>query len=98
MTRRLYAGNLPWGVGSSDLQTLFAEYGGVESAEVVTDRVTGRSRGIGFVEMETDEATNAAIEGLNGHEVSGRAIIVNEARERAPRLGGAGGGGGRPPR
>jgi RNA recognition motif-containing protein len=88
MARRLYVGNLPWSVTSSDLQSMFAEYGPVQSAEVITDRNTGRSRGFGFVQMESDEATTAAIEGLNGKEVSGRAVVVNEARERAPRFGG----------
>ena len=97
MAKRLYVGNLPWSVGSSELQALFAEHGDVVSAEVITDRVTGRSRGFGFVQMETDEANDAAIEALNGHDMEGRAIIVNEARERTPRFGG-GGGGGRPPR
>ena len=96
MAKRLYVGNLPWAVSSSELQALFAEHGEVVSAEVITDRVTGRSRGFGFVQMETDEASDAAIEALNGHDMNGRAIIVNEARERTPRFGG--GGGGRPPR
>lgn len=88
MAKRLYVGNLPWSVTSSELQTLFENYGTVASAEVIMDRVTGRSRGFGFVQMETDEQTQAAIDGLNGTEVSGRAIVVNEARERAPRTGG----------
>jgi RNA recognition motif-containing protein len=101
MGKRLYVGNLPWSVDSSGLQALFAEHGAVVSAEVITDRVTGRSRGFGFVQMENDEASNAAIEALNGQDVDGRDIIVNEARERTPRFGGGGGGGGgggRPPR
>jgi RNA recognition motif-containing protein len=76
------------------LETLFSEHGTVQSAEVVADRETGRSRGFGFVEMESDEACQKAIEALNGTEVDGRAITVNEARERAPRGGGGGGGGG----
>lgn len=67
-------------------------HGAVRSAEVISDRETGRSRGFGFVEMETDEACQAAIQALNGAEVDGRAITVNEARERAPRSGGGGGG------
>jgi RNA recognition motif-containing protein len=88
MATRLYVGNLPWSISSSDLQTLFAEYGGVDSAEVISDRVTGRSRGFGFVQMDSEEASQSAIENLNGREVSGRAIVVNEARERTPRSDG----------
>jgi RNA recognition motif-containing protein len=67
----------------------------VRAAEVISDRETGRSRGFGFVEMETDEGLQAAISALNGHEVNGRPLTVNEARERTPRAGGGGGGGGR---
>ena len=96
MGKRLYVGNLPWSVSSTELQAMFAEHGSVVSAEVVSDRVTGRSRGFGFVQMEADEASNAAIEALNGLDINGRAIIVNEARERTPRFGS--GAGGRPPR
>lgn len=88
MAKRLYVGNLPWTITSSELQSLFGEYGEVSSAEVITDRVTGRSRGFAFVEMESDEATNAAIEGLNGKEFNGRSIVVNEARDRPPKAGG----------
>jgi RNA recognition motif-containing protein len=66
----------------------------VRAAEVISDRETGRSRGFGFVEMETDEGLQAAISALNGHEVNGRPLTVNEARERTPRAGGGGGGGG----
>ncbi len=91
MTKRIYVGNLPWSTTSSELQALFAEHGDVESAEVITDRATGRSRGFGFVQMATDEATNAAIEALNGQDMSGRSLVVNEARERTPRRGGGGG-------
>ena len=92
MAKRLYVGNLPWEVSSSDLESAFAEYGAVQSAEVISDRVTGRSRGFGFVQMESDEASDAAIEGLNGREMKGRAIVVNEARERPPKAGGVRGG------
>jgi RNA recognition motif-containing protein len=74
------------------LETLFSAHGTVQSAEVVADRETGRSRGFGFVEMESDDACQRAIEALNGTEIDGRAITVNEARERAPRGGGGGGG------
>jgi len=93
MAKRIYVGNLPWSTTSASLETLFSEHGSVQSAEVVADRETGRSRGFGFVEMDTDEAGQKAIEALNGIEVDGRAITVNEARERAPRSGGGGGGG-----
>jgi RNA recognition motif-containing protein len=72
---------------------MFAPHGAVRSAEVISDRETGRSRGFGFVEMETDEGLQAAISALNGHEVNGRPLTVNEARERTPRAGGGGGGG-----
>ena len=93
MGKRLYVGNLPWSTDSSELQRLFEEYGGVRSAEIMMDRVTGRSRGFAFVEMEDDAATAAAIEGANGKELNGRPLVVNEARERAPRPYGGGGGG-----
>jgi len=90
MAPRLYVGNLPWTITSAELQSLFAEYGNVVSAEVISDRVTGRSRGFGFVQMESDEAASSAIEGLHGKEVSGRALVVNEARERPPAGGWSG--------
>jgi RNA recognition motif-containing protein len=73
---------------------MFSPHGAVRAAEVISDRETGRSRGFGFVEMETDEGLQAAIAALNGHEVNGRPLTVNEARERTPRAGGGGGGGG----
>ncbi len=85
MGKRLYVGNLPWSIDSSRLEELFQAFGGVRSAEVMMDRVTGRSRGFAFVEMEDDSATNAAIEGLNGKDVDGRPLVVNEARERTAR-------------
>jgi RNA recognition motif-containing protein len=94
MAKKIYVGNLPWSTTSASLETLFSQHGTVRSAEVVSDRDTGRSRGFGFVEMESDEAAQRAIESLNGTEVDGRAITVNEARERAPRSGGGGYGGG----
>jgi len=93
MSRKIYVGNLPWSTTSSDLEAMFAPHGAVRSAEVISDRETGRSRGFGFVEMETDEGLQAAINALNGHEVNGRPLTVNEARERTPRAGGGGGGG-----
>lgn len=95
MSRKIYVGNLPWSTTSSDLEAMFAPHGTVRSAEVISDRETGRSRGFGFVEMESDEGSQAAIDALNGQEINGRPLTVNEARERTPRPGG---GGGRPGR
>jgi len=94
MAKKIYVGNLPWSTTSASLEALFSAHGKVNSAEVISDRETGRSRGFGFVEMESDEACQQAIAALNGAEVDGRAITVNEARERAPRSGGGGYGGG----
>jgi RNA recognition motif-containing protein len=94
MSRKIYVGNLPWSTTSQDLEAMFAPHGPVRSAEVISDRETGRSRGFGFVEMDTDEGLQAAISALNGHEINGRPLTVNEARERTPRSGGGGGGGG----
>ncbi|MEI6239090.1 MAG: RNA-binding protein [Planctomycetia bacterium] len=91
MARKIYVGNLPWSTTSSDLEAMFSPHGAVRSAEVISDRETGRSRGFGFVEMETDEGLQAAINALNGHEINGRPLTVNEARERTPRPGGGGG-------
>lgn len=93
MAKKIYVGNLPWSATSSTLEELFSAHGAVQSAEVISDRDTGRSRGFGFVEMESDQACAQAIEALNGADFEGRAITVNEARERAPRAGGGGGGG-----
>lgn len=87
----IYVGNLPFSYDSGALESLFSQYGAVQSAAVITDRDTGRSRGFGFVEM-ADEDARRAIEELNGRDVDGRALTVNEAR---PRSGGGGGGGGR---
>jgi RNA recognition motif-containing protein len=92
MAKKIYVGNLPWSATSASLEALFSEHGTVQSAEVISDRETGRSRGFGFVEMESDEACQRAIEALNGADIDGRPITVNEARERAPRSGGGGGG------
>jgi RNA recognition motif-containing protein len=92
MAKKIYVGNLPWSTTSAALETLFSAHGTVNSAEVIADRETGRSRGFGFVEMDSDEACQRAIQALNGAEVDGRAITVNEARERTPRSGGGGGG------
>ena len=95
MSGKIYVGNLPWSTTSADLEAMFAPHGAVRSAEVISDRETGRSRGFGFVEMETDDGLQAAITALNGQEINGRPLTVNEARERTPRPGGGGGGGGR---
>jgi RNA recognition motif-containing protein len=93
--RKLYCGNLSFNVSSTDLEQLFAQYGTVESAQVISDRDTGRSKGFGFVEMGTDAEAEAAISGLNEQEHDGRALTVNEARPRENRSGGGGYGGGR---
>lgn len=93
MGRKLYCGNLSYGVSSSDLERLFSQFGSVESAQVLTDRDTGRSKGFGFVEMSTDAEAQAAITGLNETEHEGRPLTVNEARPRENRGGGGGGGG-----
>ncbi|MGH8911411.1 MAG: RNA recognition motif domain-containing protein [Acidimicrobiia bacterium] len=83
MSSNLYVGNLTFNTTSADLQTLFAEYGEVTKAQVITDRDSGRSRGFGFVEMATDEAGQAAISALNGHNLDGRDLTVNMAKERS---------------
>ena len=92
MGKKLYVGNLSYNVSNSDLDQLFGEYGTVQSAEVIMDRDTGRSKGFGFVEMGSDEEAQAAISGVNGQEHDGRTLTVNEARPREPRGGGGGGG------
>lgn len=94
MAKKIYVGNLPYGFSDSDLENLFSSYGAVRSAKVINDRETGRSRGFGFVEMEVASEADAAIEALNGQDCNGRALTVNEARERTPRQGGGGGYGG----
>ncbi|HEY2865989.1 MAG TPA: RNA-binding protein [Pyrinomonadaceae bacterium] len=94
MSNKLYVGNLSFRVTSEDLQEHFATAGAVESANVVYDRETGRSRGFGFVEMADDDAANTAISQFNGEEYDGRAMVVNEARPREDNRGGGGGGGG----
>jgi RNA recognition motif-containing protein len=92
MGKKLYVGNLGYGVSSSDLEALFATFGTVRSAEVIADRDTGRSKGFGFVEMGSDQDAGAAMQGLNGTEHDGRALTVNEAKPREQRSGGGGGG------
>ena len=92
MGKKLYVGNLPYTATDSDLQSMFEAHGAVQSAQVVMDRDTGRSKGFGFVEMETNEAAQAAISALNGQDFAGRSLTVNEARPREERGGGGGGG------
>jgi cold-inducible RNA-binding protein len=94
VAKKLYVGNLSYDTSDSKLQEMFEEYGSVQSAQVIMDRDTGRSKGFGFVEMGSDEEARAAINGLNGKEVGGRALTVNEARPREERGGGRSGGGG----
>ena len=95
MGSKLYVGNLSYGTTSSDLQQLFGQHGTVQSAEVIQDRDTGRSKGFGFVEMGSGEEAQAAIAALNGQQHDGRALTVNEAKPKENRSGGGGGGGGR---
>lgn len=92
MAKKLYVGNLSYNTSDSDLQRLFEEFGTVDSAQVISDRETGRSKGFGFVEMGSDQEAQAAISGLNGKEVDGRALTVNEAKPREERGGGGRGG------
>lgn len=89
----VYVGNLPFSTSNEDLAAMFRRFGEVTSAQVITDRDTGRSRGFGFVEMSDDDAARAAIEELNDSDVGGRRLTVNEARPRQPRREGGGGGG-----
>jgi RNA recognition motif-containing protein len=93
MGKKLYVGNLAYAVSDSDLEQMFSAHGTVQSAQVIMDRDTGRSKGFGFVEMGTDEEAQAAIAALNGKEVDGRKLTVNEARPKTDG-GGRGGGGG----
>ena len=95
MGKKLYVGNLSYGVTDAALEQMFAAHGTVESAQVIMDRDTGRSKGFGFVEMKTDQEAQAAIAGLNGKEMEGRALTVNEARPKAEGGGRGGFGGGR---
>lgn len=92
MGNRIYVGNLAYSVRDDDLNQRFAEFGTVNSAKVMMDRDSGRSKGFGFVEMATDAEAQAAINGLHDQQVDGRAMVVNEARPREERSGGGGGG------
>ena len=94
MSRKLYVGNLPYQTDETALQSLFAQAGAVESVSVVRDQATGRARGFAFVEMGSDEEAQAAISQINGVELGGRALTVNEARPKTPGGGGGYGGGG----
>lgn len=95
MGKKLYVGNLPYSVSDSELQQMFQAHGTVVSAQVIMDRETNRSKGFGFVEMNSDAEAQAAIQAMNGYEINGRPLTVNEARPKEPRPGGGGGGGGR---
>ena len=94
MGNKLYVGNLAYSVRDDSLQQAFGQFGTVTSAKVMMDRETGRSKGFGFVEMSSDAEAQAAVNGMNGQALEGRAIVVNEARPREERPGGFGGGGG----
>jgi RNA recognition motif-containing protein len=98
MAKKLYVGNLSYDVTNSALEQMFQEYGEVRSAQVIMDRDTGRSKGFGFVEMGNDNEAQAAIQAMNGKEMGGRTLTVNEAKPREDRggggRGGSGGGGG----
>ena len=93
MGKKIYVGNLSYEVDSSQLQEMFTAHGTVESAEIIQDRDTGRSKGFGFVQMGSDGEADAAIAALNGQDHGGRALTVNVAKPREPRAGGGGGGG-----
>ena len=93
MGSKIYVGGLPYSATEQDVQDLFAPHGNVQSVWVITDRVTGQSRGFGFVEMSNDEEARNAIEALNSTQMNGRTLSVSEARPQEPRGGGGGGGG-----
>jgi RNA recognition motif-containing protein len=94
MAKKLYVGNLSYNTYEDNLRNLFAPYGNVESVKIITDRDTGNSKGFAFLEMSTDEEAQAAIKGINGTELDGRVIKVNEAMDKPRRDHGSGGGGG----
>jgi RNA recognition motif-containing protein len=93
MGSKIYVGGLPYSATEQQLSDLFAAHGAVASARIITDKFTGQSRGFGFVEMSSDAEAQAAITALNGSEMGGRTLTVNEARPQEPRTGGGGGGG-----
>ncbi len=92
MGKKLYVGNLTYSVNETDLEALFSQFGTVQSAQIIIDRDTNRSKGFGFVEMGSDAEAQAAIQGLDGRDHDGRNLTVNEAKPREPRSGGGGGG------
>jgi RNA recognition motif-containing protein len=94
MAKKIYVGNLSFQTTENELNDMFAEIGAVESAQIITDRTTGRSKGFGFVQMSDDEAADKAIQQFNGRELNGRTLTVNEARPMEKRSFGGGGGGG----
>lgn len=93
MSKKLYVGNLAFSIDKNDLEQMFAVHGTVTSAQVITDRDSGRSKGFAFVEMGSEQEAQAAISALNGKNIDGRNLVVNEARPQEPRSGGGGGGG-----
>ena len=93
MAKRIYVGGLPYSATEEDLENLFSSAGTVKEATIVTDRYTGQAKGFGFVEMESDTDADTAINTLNGAQMGGRTLTVNEAKPREPRAGGGGGGG-----
>ena len=95
MGSKIYVGGLPYSTAEQELADLFGQHGAVTSAKIITDKYTGQSRGFGFVEMASDSEAKAAIDALNGTELGGRTLTVNEAKPQAPRTGGFGGGGNR---
>ena len=92
MNKKLYVGSLPYSITEDELRDLFSPFGAIASARVITDKFTGRSKGFGFVEMATEEDAQKAIDGNNGKEIEGRALVVSEAKAEKPREGGGGGG------
>ncbi len=100
MAKKLYVGNLPYSMTDDQLRDLFSQYGAVESAQVIVDKLSGRSKGFGFVELSNDDEAQMAIDKLNNTDVGGRVIVVNEARPLEPKTsrpgGGSGGGFNRP--
>ena len=96
MNKKLYVGSLPYSVTEDQLRDMFTEFGALESVRIITDKYTGQSKGFGFVEMANEEDAQKAIDGVNGREMNGRTLVVNEARPEEKRsFGGGGGGGGR---
>jgi RNA recognition motif-containing protein len=95
MGSKIYVGGLPYSTAEQELADLFGQHGAVTSAKIITDKYTGQSRGFGFVEMASDGEAKAAIDALNGTELGGRTLTVNEAKPQAPRTGFGGGGGNR---